>query len=115
AVAGRRGPRRRVRLRPDDRPEGRFQPDVVQQEPQLHDSGAGRGLFEEGWQAALGVQRADEAGDRVRDRKSTRLNSSHVAIAYAVAQITPLSLHDALPICRRWTTWSAASSPPTAG
>src|SRR5436189_275682 len=43
---------------------------------------------------------------RMRDRKSTRLNSSHRCISYAVfclndpptAQIYPLSLHDALPI-----------------
>src|SRR5207253_403853 len=42
------------------------------------------------------------------DRKSTRLNSSHVAISYAVfclkttsnSDIYTLSLHDALPICR---------------
>src|SRR5699024_10295395 len=35
------------------------------------------------------------------DRKSTRLNSSHVSISYAVSSTTPtstLSLHDALPI-----------------
>src|SRR5437868_700986 len=40
------------------------------------------------------------------DRKSTRLNSSHVSISYAVfcfhptstARLSPLSLHDALPI-----------------
>src|ERR1039458_4034823 len=44
------------------------------------------------------------------DRKSTRLNSSHLGISYAVfclndtatTEIYPLSLHDALPICRRW-------------
>src|SRR5690349_12129048 len=39
-----------------------------------------------------------------RDRKSTRLNSSHVEISYAVSRalpaISPLSLHDALPILR---------------
>src|SRR5437879_4615521 len=40
-----------------------------------------------------------------RDRKSTRLNSSHRCISYAVfcsprpSAISPLSLHDALPIC----------------
>src|SRR5690606_22695631 len=33
------------------------------------------------------------------DRKSTRLNSSHVKISYAVADFYTLSLHDALPIC----------------
>src|SRR5262245_53122648 len=32
------------------------------------------------------------------DRKSTRLNSSHLGISYAVTHISPLSLHDALPI-----------------
>src|SRR5215510_443272 len=45
-------------------------------------------------------------GSRVRDRKSTRLNSSHVAISYAVfclkdasaTEIYTRSLHDALPI-----------------
>src|SRR5690606_23596218 len=42
-----------------------------------------------------------------RDRKSTRLNSSHVKISYAVFCFTrpssssSLSLHDALPICDR--------------
>src|SRR5947207_2434880 len=43
-----------------------------------------------------------------RDRKSTRLNSSHTVISYAVfffnttlnPDIYTLSLHDALPICR---------------
>src|ERR1035441_1131698 len=51
------------------------------------------------------------------DRKSTRLNSSHLAISYAVlaAGMCTLSLHDALPIsgrratrrriCRRRATW----------
>src|SRR5699024_6840124 len=38
--------------------------------------------------------------DFERDRKSTRLNSSHVSISYAYS----LSLHDALPIlCKRRT------------
>src|SRR5690349_1363766 len=36
----------------------------------------------------------------VVDRKSTRLNSSHVEISYA-AEMYTLSLHDALPISRR--------------
>src|SRR5207244_3624786 len=50
---------------------------------------------------------------RVRDRKSTRLNSSHQIISYAVfcftrsALFSTLSLHDALPISipvgRRWS------------
>src|SRR5690625_2052102 len=49
-----------------------------------------------------------DGGDQGADRKSTRLNSSHVAISYAVfclkprtPALYPLSLHDALPICRR--------------
>src|SRR5436853_230498 len=45
---------------------------------------------------------------RELDRKSTRLNSSHLGISYAVfclndtatTEIYTLSLHDALPICR---------------
>src|SRR5262245_38192623 len=46
-------------------------------------------------------------GERDRDRKSTRLNSSHLGISYAVfcfaarAVRYTLSLHDALPIFRR--------------
>src|SRR5207249_317392 len=47
-----------------------------------------------------------QLGQLVLDRKSTRLNSSHVSISYAVfclktlrpSEICPLSLHDALPI-----------------
>src|ERR1035438_1992389 len=37
----------------------------------------------------------------IEDRKSTRLNSSHLGISYAVltTKIYSLSLHDALPIC----------------
>src|SRR3712207_8861774 len=34
--------------------------------------------------AALGRLRADAVGDVLRDRKSTRLNSSHANISYAV-------------------------------
>src|SRR5437868_5776641 len=43
-----------------------------------------------------------------RDRKSTRLNSSHVSISYAVfcfpvsSSLHSLSLHDALPISASW-------------
>src|SRR5699024_11033347 len=33
------------------------------------------------------------------DRKSTRLNSSHVSISYASTDTQPLYLHDSLPIC----------------
>src|SRR5437667_55154 len=39
-----------------------------------------------------------------QDRKSTRLNSSHITISYAVAFYT-LSLHDALPIWRHLARW----------
>src|SRR5438034_503982 len=35
---------------------------------------------------------------RLQDRKSTRLNSSHTVISYAVPAFYTLSLHDALPI-----------------
>src|SRR3990172_6997520 len=50
--------------------------------------------------------RIERAGRFVGDRKSTRLNSSHGYISYAVfffndaatTEISPLSLHDALPI-----------------
>src|SRR5438045_2878788 len=35
---------------------------------------------------------------RLLDRKSTRLNSSHLGISYAVSFVYSLSLHDALPI-----------------
>src|SRR5699024_226887 len=42
-----------------------------------------------------------EIGERLtRDRKSTRLNSSHVSISYAVTVFYVPSLHDALPISR---------------
>src|SRR3990167_7162442 len=49
----------------------------------------------------------DRNGDSLTDRKSTRLNSSHSQISYAVfffndtatTEIYTLSLHDALPIC----------------
>src|SRR5947208_3375487 len=47
------------------------------------------------------------ARSRSADRKSTRLNSSHQIISYAVFCLPPpphihtLSLHDALPICQR--------------
>src|SRR3712207_5194087 len=54
------------------------------------------------------LSRDEEAGLRLLDRKSTRLNSSHANISYAVlflindtatTEIYTLSLHDALPIC----------------
>src|SRR5262245_52234081 len=53
------------------------------------------------WQQAL-----SNPAQRVGDRKSTRLNSSHLGISYAVfclkqtsgSKYTTLSLHDALPI-----------------
>src|SRR5437868_1688385 len=41
-----------------------------------------------------GYPRVSERLDRSSDRKSTRLNSSHVSISYFYT----LSLHDALPI-----------------
>src|SRR5690606_16389739 len=44
------------------------------------------------------AQTIDDRQTVFRDRKSTRLNSSHVKTSYAV--ILTLSLHDALPICR---------------
>src|SRR6202171_4589899 len=50
-----------------------------------------------------------KGADKLADRKSTRLNSSHLAISYAVfffndtatPEIYTLSLHDALPIWRQ--------------
>src|SRR5699024_9141265 len=73
------------------------------------------------------------AAGRMLDRKSTRLNSSHVSISYAVfclkkkilrdstlclltppppaPTLCPLSLHDALPICR--LSQVSGSYPPT--
>src|SRR5439155_26078828 len=46
---------------------------------------AGEGVASRGWERALSAQVVDR-GRRVEvpDRKSTRLNSSHVAISYAV-------------------------------
>src|SRR5699024_11119729 len=45
------------------------------------------------------VHHVGVAGDPADvDRKSTRLNSSHVSISYAVTALHTLSLHDALPI-----------------
>src|ERR1035441_2083932 len=62
--------------------------------------------------------------DRKTDRKSTRLNSSHLGISYAVfclketatTEIYTLSLHDALPISYRtcWARTARASKPSTA-
>src|SRR5204863_161760 len=57
-------------------------------------------------QDSLPGSRQRPGGDSAADRKSTRLNSSHVEISYAVfclnqpatTQIYTLSLHDALPI-----------------
>src|SRR5262245_59452142 len=37
----------------------------------------------------------------VLDRKSTRMNSSHLGRSYAAAYTSPLSLHDAIPISSR--------------
>src|SRR5574337_1211183 len=68
----------------------------------------------------LGIARRRHQVDRAADRKSTRLNSSHHSISYAVfclkkknffffndtatTEIYTLSLHDALPIWRPGTT-----------
>src|SRR5699024_8052060 len=57
-------------------------------------------------EAARRVWTGERSRAAMRDRKSTRLNSSHVSISYAVFCLTrpsslvvhPLSLHDALPI-----------------
>src|SRR5437868_372903 len=46
-----------------------------------------------------------------QDRKSTRLNSSHVSISYAVfSDIYTLSLHDALPILWLMSSWISGST-----
>src|ERR1035441_652664 len=48
---------------------------------------------------ALAAPSSASTGPTSRDRKSTRLNSSHLGISYAVStKIYTLSLHDALPI-----------------
>src|ERR1035441_650095 len=53
----------------------------------------------------------DSQGPAVRDRKSTRLNSSHLGISYAVyAELSTLSLHDALPISSATTSSRMQSS-----
>src|SRR5437879_1068578 len=53
-------------------------------------------------------------GDQPGDRKSTRLNSSHRCISYAVfcslSATSPLSLHDALPIFSGHSTRAQASA-----
>src|SRR5437660_9786886 len=36
----------------------------------------------DGWRTSLGIRLSEQ--DKIKDRKSTRLNSSHVAISYAV-------------------------------
>src|SRR5256885_8788967 len=48
---------------------------------------------------ALGVVR--ERLERVQDRKSTRLNSSHLVISYAVFCLKKKNRPDALPYIRR--------------
>src|SRR3712207_8300646 len=40
-------------------------------------------LKEKNYDIAMGVVRSDDEVDRFRDRKSTRLNSSHANISYA--------------------------------
>src|SRR5947207_491510 len=49
-------------------------------------------------QPPLPVRAAQPRLADVADRKSTRLNSSHTVISYAVSEIYTLYLHDALPI-----------------
>src|SRR3990172_8301926 len=74
---------------------------------------------------STGCRRAGPVRGRVADRKSTRLNSSHVYISYplfffndtATTEIYPLSLHDALPIFRvaariaGWVCWKYGLPP----
>src|SRR5699024_4385229 len=61
------------------------------------------------WTSVFGAEMCELAAERsdivaitaamLKDRKSTRLNSSHVSISYAVFCASySLSLHDALPI-----------------
>src|SRR6266487_3230653 len=62
---------------------------------------------------------AKEAAQQVQDRKSTRLNSSHPSISYAVlclndpatTEIYTLSLHDALPILQQAPKMPGAQQP----
>src|SRR5438034_5320507 len=46
--------------------------------------GAGVGIGRIGGQAVEGMARQPENSARIQDRKSTRLNSSHTVISYAV-------------------------------
>src|SRR3954466_4004886 len=69
--------------------------------------GAVERLAHAGW--GRGRRPLRDLPERQGDRKSTRLNSSHTIISYAVfcfndtatTEIYTLSLHDALPICSR--------------
>src|SRR5437762_1284676 len=68
-----------------------------------------RSQSERSWSASRTNEPSAALRAAPRDRKSTRLNSSHRCISYAVfclnalapPALSTLSLHDALPICRR--------------
>src|SRR2546426_3020813 len=66
-------------------PRGRVDGRVDLEERDAHDGGAGRPALEVERHAAVGAN-VPGAGDEDRtvDRKSTRLNSSHLVISYAV-------------------------------
>src|SRR5690349_22246419 len=60
-------------------------PSAADRRPAARDqAGAGRSFDRGGGVTDLSVVITAKAGDPVRDRKSTRLNSSHVEISYAV-------------------------------
>src|SRR5690349_22996017 len=64
----------------DDCPAQRRQRDVPERLPACR-ADRGRGFFE---RTAHRVEHGFDNAERQRDRKSTRLNSSHVEISYAV-------------------------------
>src|SRR3712207_7921271 len=81
-------PLSRSRFPPGRAVPGRVVPGRLPDYPPRADAGAG-GAHGEPRRAALGLAEghgdaADAAPVRVRDRKSTRLNSSHANISYAV-------------------------------
>src|SRR5437660_6226532 len=47
-----------------------------------------------GWTSWIWMRAGGSAADRLRDRKSTRLNSSHVAISYAVFCLKKKKTHE---------------------